>query len=499
MKTLFIIAITLLTTSSYSQLKNISIDKSLYLSNTTKEVIRGLNNNYVDNINSKVNNSEFNNNLSLSKDFSKTGSISPDAVIIDATEIDDFHLDRAIIRKGESFAVINFQGKFIIPYGKYKFNVLGGYKIDKSKCGFINDMCAVRDVETEKFGFVDLYGNLIVPCTLNDVTPYMKDGYAWAKEKGSDGKEYQEFINVKGRKYPVRNLTWYNSTPSFLNIFPVKGNSGFTEYYNKTGKLVFKTRKTISGKYSEGLIRVDTTYELVGKKSGFIDTTGKLIIPYKFKVNNASNNLNDFHEGLALYEPLNKEECQYIYINKKADTVLKLRLSERLKQLYIDRGDGNFNHGFAYITANNKPAYMDKDKTILILPDYIESNNLDFSSKYKSFRIFYKESAQGDLSTRTDVTMVFSAAMETDIIVKMKTSGFGGGKEISKSVGTTISGYGVVSVVGKILIAPLFDSIGFLDFSSHLCLATYTDKTTNTSTTGYVNEDGVFVIVQSKK
>lgn len=496
MKYLFTIIIVFLISTSYSQSKKIISKESL-----SSYAYYGLDvssrNRIENNFNSKKN--EENYNTSLLKDFSKTGSISPDAVTIDATEIDDFHSGYAIIRKGENFAIITNEGKFFMPYGKYKFNILGGYEIDKSRCGFINEMCVVRDVETEKYGFIDGNGRLVVPCTLIDVAPFMEDGYAWAKEKGVDGKEYQEFINLKGRKYPVKNPGWYNSTPSFLNIYPVKANNGFTEYYNKTGKLVFKTKKKIAGQYSEGLIRVDTTYELIGKKAGFIDTTGKLVIPYKFKLNEYSNNLNDFHNGLAFYEPVNTEDSKYIYFNKKGEPALQLKLNDQIQQLYINKYSADFYGHVAYITANNKPAYIDESKTTFILPDDIENNNPDFSSKYKSFKVLYRESAHNYLLKQKYNFTVFEALMKTDVITKMTTSGFGGGREITKKADIEIRGLGITSVRGEILIAPLFDKISYPDIAYGLCLATYTDPNTNISTTGYVNLKGVFVIVQSKK
>ncbi|MBW7892277.1 MAG: hypothetical protein H3C48_14895, partial [Chitinophagaceae bacterium] len=50
------------------------------------------------------------------------GDVHPDAKVIDADDLDPFNKGAALIRKGSSYALINKDGDFIVPYNKYSFN-----------------------------------------------------------------------------------------------------------------------------------------------------------------------------------------------------------------------------------------------------------------------------------------------------------------------------------------------------------------------------------------
>jgi hypothetical protein len=427
-------------------------------------------------------------------DYSKTGSVAADAKIIDATEIGNFQEGYAIVRKGDEFAIIDRNGEFFIPYGKYKFNVLGGFKLDATKCGFSRGMCAVRDVETEKYGFINYEGKLVIPCTLYDVSPFLKDNFAWAKERDAQGREIQVFIDEKGRKYPYKTPQLYHA--GFLDVYPVSEN-GYTAFYNKRGRLVFKTKKKIGGKYSEGMIKVDSLFDLIGTKSGFIDTTGRLVIPYKFKT--SGSNLSDFHDGLALYRPLNTEDAWYIYINKKGEDEIKVKPTDEMKDISFHGGSsGEFFKGFAYVNVNRRPGYLRKDKEVFLLEPIMKTSNPKFTSNYVDFSLSDYTRA-GSFDHRRDIYLIFEATMTYKVDRQMTTGGFGTPKTITKAMSERATGLGLVSVLGEILLAPVFKDVGFVDIISGLTRATYQDNQNKTLTTGYVDESGIFRIVTSAK
>lgn len=52
----------------------------------------------------------------------KPGDINPNAKYIDADELKDFIQGVAIIKKGSSYALIDTNGNYIVPYNKYYFH-----------------------------------------------------------------------------------------------------------------------------------------------------------------------------------------------------------------------------------------------------------------------------------------------------------------------------------------------------------------------------------------
>ncbi|MGI8545639.1 MAG: WG repeat-containing protein [Aridibacter sp.] len=66
-------------------------------------------------------------------------------------------------------------------------------------------------------------------------------------------------------------------------------------YIDKTGKIVIKPQFDKTSPFKEGMALVE-----IGEKSGFIDTTGKMVIPL-----GSYNFLGEFSEGLAVVESEN--------------------------------------------------------------------------------------------------------------------------------------------------------------------------------------------------
>jgi hypothetical protein len=426
------------------------------------------------------------------KDYSQTGTISADAKFIEADEIDNFQIGHAIIRKGEQFAVIDKNGGFVVPFNKYKFNTIGGFKIDTARCGYSGNFCVVRDIETEKFGFINYSGKLVIPCTLYDVRPFMRDGFAWAKEKDATGREIELFIDEKGKKYPIKHAPLLRH--DILNLYAVSAN-GYTEYYHKTGRLILKTKRKVVGQFSEGLIRVDSTFELIGTKSGFMDTTGKMVIPYKFRT--SDNYLGSFHSGLVLYQPLLIEDSKYIYLNRKGEAEIKLKSSDNIREYSFNtRGAGNFKGDATYLYINDQLTCLWKSKIAIVLPSYIQKNNPLFSSSYVDFEVF---PSSLDMNFKEPLYMIFQARMTHLVSTKMTTGGFGTPKTITKQLKESFKGMGIANTVGEIEIAPLFEDIGYYNLYAQLSKATFRDVNTRTLISGYVNNKGIFTIVTSKK
>ena len=409
------------------------------------------------------------------------------AIHIDAGEIDDFKQGYAIIRKGEDFAMIDKDGKYFIPYGKYKFNKPRAFQIDSDRCGFSNGMCVVRDPDSEAYGYIDLNGKLVVPCTLKDVTPFMKDGYAWAKHTDSQGREEQVYIDKGGKKYRLKDQALYNH--NVLYAYAVAGSDRYSSFYNKKGELLFKTKRWYKGSYSEGLIQVDTTYELAGEKTGFMDLKGNLVIPYKLKVRQMSG----FSEGLALYETSSNTSFGYAYIDKTGETVIKVHKSDEFPSPFFHRR--SFEYGLAAGSSGNSEVLLNKEGKMIDIKGLILGNNPELLAKLTSFDIFYaahKEVRQGPY-------IRFSADMGFKVTAQGVTSGLNGGQRHTYQKDVTNRGMGIADLSGKVMIAPVYQFINFPDPVSGLAKVTYSFSDSDDSKVliGYASATKILTIVMA--
>lgn len=431
----------------------------------------------------------------LLKDDDPFGKIAPNAVYIDATEIDDFHEGLAIIRKADQFAVIDKNGKFLVDYGKYKFNEKGGYEIDKNKCRFHNAVTVVRDDYTEKYGFLDMVGNLIVPCTLSDAEPFQEDGYGWGKEIDEHGKEHYYYYNIQGKKFPSKQTDEFYK--DWLYVYPVS-EDGYTSFYGKNSRFIFKTKRRITGKYSDGLIKVDSSFELAGRKTGFIDTANKLVIPYKFI------DIHDFFKGLALIQGHSQDEFLYRYIDKKGNPVITLRYSDEIKDVF-NPSDFNTVIGYALVKVNNQLAYLDMSGKVNFFNDMIARENANPNSDYAWFWKLndYKIKSINTFSPvqgQYHYTYIpFSCSYAYNVPIETQTGGVGGGRKMYGAKEVRKEGVGLLDYTnGSVIIPPVFSELGFCDRSG-LSKATYHNDQTNETIEGYVNSLGQFVIVKTKK
>ena len=173
--------------------------------------------------------------------------------------------------------------------------------------------------------------------------------------------------------------------------------NGKTGFIDRTGRIVIAPESDPSvpdyGDYpnfKEGLARIEVETQekdVSGlghkKKIGFIDTTGKVVIPPQF------DSAYDFSEGLAVVSV----NYQYGFIDKTGRIVSPIQwadarsFSEGLagvamsagKQGYIDKtgkvvfglqfeAAGNFSEGLAPVFINGKPAYIDKTGQVVLRP-----------------------------------------------------------------------------------------------------------------------------------
>jgi hypothetical protein len=128
-----------------------------------------------------------------------------------------------------------------------------------------------------------------------------------------------------------------NATSNNLDLFLFRRNDKLG-YIDRTGKIVIPAKFGRANNFSEGLAAVE-----IGAKWGFIDRTGKIVVPARFEY------VYNFSDGLAAVEV----DRKWGFIDPTGKIVIPANLE----------GSGSFKNGLAYITipiTGRDPFTIDK-------------------------------------------------------------------------------------------------------------------------------------------
>lgn len=175
-------------------------------------------------------------------------------------------------------------------------------------------LVAKRIDSYEYWYVIDKNGNVTADLgkNIDRVTPFNKDGYANIVIK--EGGEYKVMvIDGHGRevfphlsKKPVYNSLYpYILDPFYEGLAAYKDqSSGKWGFINKTGKIIIPAQYEFVDKFTEGLaaVRFKAT-NTQASKWGYIDRTGKIVIPPTFE-----NKPGRFSEGWAVVTKRNEKQ-----------------------------------------------------------------------------------------------------------------------------------------------------------------------------------------------
>ena len=229
------------------------------------------------------------------------------------------------------------------------------------------------------------------------------------------------------------------------DYFPVKQNGKFG-YIDKTGKIVIPPQfdsvviaQEQGSSFTEGLAAVQ-----VGDKWGYIDKSGKFVIPPKFKQIFPPS---PFHEGLAQVEV--KEDK---FIDKTGVEVTKetLRFIDRtgkfVKQLNFIEETTKFSEGLAKVSQGDKFGYVDKTGRFVIAARFVDAE--DFNEGLAAVRLEDTFEAKYGFIDKTG-RMVIQPQF-------WKAKSFSEGLAAVK---TEDNNEGYIDKSGKIVIAPQFNEV----------------------------------------
>ncbi len=295
-------------------------------------------------------------------------------------EADRFSHGLAPVKRNGLWGYINTKGEVIIPF---QF---------KSAKPFSDDpvLAAVEknEIGEKAWGFIDLKGNFIIPPNFYNATEFRNGVAEVATEKfkyRSVSKRYDKYFLTKSGKYIYHNglYSYYAGPGQYSEGLMPSCKDGKWGFKDINDKWVVEPKYTIVGNFENGLARVQLTSpnpytdcELISEEEpyglwGYIDKTGKEMIPLKFRA--ASNFSKD---GLAIVDetfPAKTFQRGNIYsryyINREGKKAIDLN---------FQKAEAFSDFGFALVGQDEK-------NTLGIKPN--QTGFLDKSGKIKDFQL----------------------------------------------------------------------------------------------------------------
>jgi hypothetical protein len=396
------------------------------------------------------------------------GDIAPDAVFIDADYMSPFNQGAAVIRKGRATALIDKKGNFIIPFNKYEFNIIQPF-FNVNKQPFFNGIITGIDLQDRQYVYLNPKGQIIVKGIEYRPADNNRLLYLSSSVKGG----YQTLlVSQDGKRYTIASASNYQAITNIENGIGISQqhiSSGPYAYRKISGEMITKYEFDEAYPFSEGLALVGKKNQYGELKYGFIDESGKPAIPYTF-----SKKPTHFSAGLSRIEPQNNSAFEYAYLNKKGEILFKQTLSDI-------KSSATFKPFTSYGWAFGNNSFYFLDTTLTPIPKETLLNSLGLPPG--SFFINTSDIVEGDPEPKLQFQI-----------------------QSNKNPATSMPRFGFINLVTKKIVAPFLDnSINHLYFDPISKLA-YAEvilkrdaKHQFVYRKGYINEDGIFVIVMGEK
>ena len=245
-------------------------------------------------------------------------------------ERDGLHPVYHLYVSGRHFCGIENRNKEKVVPDKVYY--LGGF--------YHNGLARVQRRKTRKFGFVDIHGNEVIPCTwrsAGEFSEYMACVQDTNRKCG--------YVDVTGRL--VIPCTWEEGWPFHEGLARVQSDKKIG-MINQSGKLVIPCIWKGMSDFCEGLAGVRDE----NGKCGYVDKTGKVVIPCQWR------QVWTFCEGLAVVQDFNK---RLGYIDKSGELVIPCRWK---KVNYFRNGVARVSDSKSFF-LKDKWVYIDKQGRIL--------------------------------------------------------------------------------------------------------------------------------------
>ena len=414
------------------------------------------------------------------------GTVSATAVAVEADNYGYFYGGNAILRKGQLYGMINAKGEFTIPYGNHYIQHVS--KRHAHGSGFLE----FRDNSTGHTNYIlNTSGKKIVNLTAIDAN--LGRVVSYDPEYLCVVHDQLRYILILDTAGKTRKLEiTFEQMPDEMHLSngllllqkvwpPANGKPSYSKLglKNLSGTWVVEPQYDYIAPFSDGLAVVgkrDTYGEL---KYGYINPKGEVIIPLKYSVQPGN-----FRDGIAIIKPpINSpSELEYAAINKKGEIIYEVK---KMAYKYPNPGAGlvsisNWWKGFLI----GGSTVIDPSGKLLDMKQFLDLHGLlEFSDPTPYLRH----------TTSLDNAHTLSSIVhgyDSDFLLFQK----------SKPNSSPLHGIYVHST--RKVVPPVFYLINGFDPVSRLAYAEIKvreGQDYKTIQDGYINEDGVFVIVKQKK
>lgn len=382
---------------------------------------------------------------------------------INADQLYPFNAGAALVRKGSSAGLIDTAGNFIVPYNTYNLTgifVAGpdGYTVR------YNGMYAYNNINQNWGGFINSRGTVILKTGLNTgVTNLTDNKRMLVTSNSSHNTVSYTYTAPDGKTYTLSQLL--ENINEGIGITRGKpGATGGISYRRLTGETVAGGFDD-AAPFSNGMACVGKKDAYGELKYGFINTQGRLVIPFSFSVQPGN-----FMGGFARVQPKDKSAFEYAFINKRGEIVWKQTQQDVYK-------NGVFDHFTNYGLAFSEKAVMDTSFALIAKADFFRS----FGLPADSWLVDAGSYTEGESNPK----LVYST-------------------RAARSPYTQMPVYGFINLATKTVVAPVFDFLNvnglYFDPVSHLAYAKVCTGRNNNNVPvfreGYINEAGQFVLLK---
>ncbi|UAY53179.1 WG repeat-containing protein [Ferruginibacter albus] len=390
----------------------------------------------------------------------KPGDLSPNAVVLDVDRMYNFNHGAAVVQKGNKYAMMDTTGNTVIGFGNTVILSKSPQFLYERK--FTNKLTSYSgEMSTGLFsgdGFINYKGEIIG-------SSFIKKGFI-INGLSYDGKYVSFYLN---KKYVYVDVD-QNSYSVEENLKNLSENIGITVKRSANGKELYGYRnlgnKAITDKIYDVAEPFFDGMACVGKKDfygevkyGFIDTTGKEVIPCQY-----TNEPMNFSCGFAKVVPKDKGEYKSCYINKKGDVVFKIK----------DKDFDMFLRGYAF----NGTSVMDTLGKIYTHTQFLEKWGIKSDLLILDYKYAFND---GKIRVRGKSKQ--EPAQQAFGYIDLRTNKF---------VEPYFRDWGASA--GN---APYFDPVAKLAYVEYYLGKDAAGKEKYRK--GYINEDGIFMIVMAEK
>ncbi|WP_342415980.1 WG repeat-containing protein [Paenibacillus sp. FSL R10-2782] len=206
---------------------------------------------------------------------------------------------------------------------------------------FHEQRAVVKNTKTNLYGYMNTKGTVVIPCQYTEASSF------------SEGKAKITIASTK--ENAIIDRTGTILTPLKENVeteyllsdglaLAYAPNTGKIGFVNASGQLAIPYKYKYSRSFSDGLAIVQNSKGLYG----YINTSGQEVIPLQYKSG------GDFSEGLA---PVQNAKGKWGYINKQGKAVTPFKFSDAQ----------DFSEGLASVkNAKNEVGFIDKSGALVI-------------------------------------------------------------------------------------------------------------------------------------